>query len=582
MVNIGYTTQDVRSLGSGSGLLMLDMSGLQLTDSLTHVRGRHTIKSGVSLILRKRDVDTSGNIGSFAFDPNVTTSCAGQVAVCSPAPGTGFSFAALVLGYPAIFVRGLLEAPYTERRPEWAAYVQDDLRISERLTLNLGLRWDLFVPYVEDNDRQSNFDTSTGQFVVASDAAVIAGMNVGRHLQTYSKTNFAPRLGFAYDLTGEGRTVARGGFGMFWNSPFTGTSGSKGQNPPFLLAQTLTNQSPFVPSLSLSTGLEPATPLTGGTSRSSFDPNFRDGFAQQWNISLQRQIARNYLLEIGYVGSRGRQLVIMVDVNQAPARFGVTNPNVNRPFFGVNPSLASVIQSTSEGTLDYHALQARFVRRFADGWSFQSSYTFGKAIDLDSETEGVSRFPNSYNLAYNRGPATYDQRHVLTSSWIYTLPFARDTKLGGWQISGILLARSGYPFTVFQSSNPQSTITASAPGQLYRPDRVGSGKVEDPSVDRWFAVEDFKPTTEPTATFGNSGRNILRGPRQFTIDAALAKLTRLGRAETELRIEAFNLLNHPVFANPASTIGAANAGTISSLMPFTPMRQLQFAFKARF
>jgi len=258
----------------------------------------------------------------------------------------------------------------------------------------------------------------------------------------------------------------------------------------------------------------------------------------------------------------------------------VTNANINRPFFSVNPTLASVIQSMPKGTLDYHALQGRFVRRFSGGLSFQTSYTFGKAIDLDSETDGLSRFPNAYDLGDNRGPANYDQRHVLTSNWIYVLPFGRDTMLGGWQVSGLLLARSGYPFTVFQSTNPLSTVTAGMP--LYRPDRIGPGRVQDTTVDRWFAVEDFVRPTEPTATYGNSGRNILRGPGQFTIDASIGKLTRIGRIESEFRVEAFNLLNQPVFANPASTIGTGNVGTISSLLPLTPMRQLQFVLKARF
>ena len=201
----------------------------------------------------------------------------------------------------------------------------------------------------------------------------------------------------------------RGGFGMFWNTPFTGTASSKGQNPPFLLAQTLTNPSPFVPSLELlQLRATPPTPLTGGNSRSSFDPNFRDGYAQQWNVNVQRQLGANYMVEVGYVGSRGRQLVVLVDVNQAPAQLGVTNSNVNRPFFRVNPALASVAQSQSRGTLDYHALQARFVRRFSGGLSVQTSYTFGKAIDLDSDTDGVSASRMRTTSRYNRGPANYD------------------------------------------------------------------------------------------------------------------------------------------------------------------------------
>jgi hypothetical protein len=260
----------------------------------------------------------------------------------------------------------------------------------------------------------------------------------------------------------------------------------------------------------------------------------------------------------------------------------VTNPNINRPFFSVNRTLGSVVQSTSRGTLDYHAVQLRFVRRFTGGLSSHNSYTFGKAIDLDSDTDGFSKFPDSYNLAYNRGPASYDLTHVLSSNWIYELPFRRGSRWGGWQLSGIVLARSGYPFTVFQPVGPQSSATAASSGLLYRPDRVGSGRLDDPTVEQWFAVDDFVAPTEPTATFGNSGRNILRGPGEFTIDAAVSKLTRIGRVQTELRIEAFNLLNHPTFANPASTIGSSNAGAISSLLPFTPMRQIQLAIKLKY
>ena len=162
------------------------------------------------------------------------------------------------------------------------------------------------------------------------------------------------------------------------------------------------------------------------------------------------------------------------------------------------------------------------------------------------------------------------------------MPFWRDRWFGGWQLSGLLLARSGYPFSVFQTQGPQSTITNASPGSLFRPDRIGSGLVDDPTVDRWFDTSAFRVPSEATATYGDAGRNILRGPGQFTIDAALVKLTRFGAVDTEVRLEAFNVLNHPTFANPASNFQAGNAGTISSLMPFTPMRQLQLGLKVRF
>jgi hypothetical protein len=346
--------------------------------------------------------------------------------------------------------------------------------------------------------------------------------------------------------------------------------------------QTLTNPTLFTPSLSYRSAAAQPTPQSGGTTRSSFDPDFRDGYAQQWSLNIQRQLGANYMAEIGYVGSRARQLVIIVDVNQAPATLGVTNPNVNRPFFSVNPALASVNQSQSRGTIDYHALQTRAVRRFAGGTSLAASYTFGKAIDLSSDTDGTSQFPNPYDLAYNRGPANYDVTHVFNATALYALPWWRGRWFGGWQVSALALARSGYPFTVYQQSGPQSTTTASGPGTLFRPNRLGQGTVDHPTIDRWFDPEAFAPPSEPTATFGDSGRNILRGPGQFTIDAVLSKLTRIGAVETEVRLEAFNLLNRPAFANPVSNISATNVGTISSLMPFTPMRQLQLGLKVRF
>ena len=583
MTTIDFATQDMRAVGSGGGPGTTNTSALQLTDNVIHVRGRQTLKAGGGLILRRRYVYSSDNpLGLFGHNANFTSNCAGRTGSCTLDSNTGFAFAGFMLGDPFVFNRARIEAPYTERRPEWSAYVQDDVRAGDRVTLNLGLRWDLFVPYVEDHDQQSNFDTSTGRFVVAAPDATIGGVRVGRYLQTYSKTDFAPRLGFAYDVRGNGGTMLRGGFGTFWNTPLTGTASSKAQNPPFLLSQALSNPLPFVPVLSFSSAAAQPTPQTGGNSRSSFDANFRDGYAHQWSINVQQQLGANYMVEVGYVGSRARQLVVLVDVNQAPAQLGVTNSNVNRPFFGVNPTLASVAQSQSAGTLDYRALLTRVVRRFADGLWFSSSYTCGRAIDLSSDTDGPAAFPNSYDLGYNRGPANYDVTHVWTSAWTWALPFLRTGTFGGWQLSGLLLARSGYPFSVFQSQNPQSTLTGTSPGLLYRPDTIRSGVLTHPTIDRWFDTTAFVAPSEPTATFGNSGRNSLRGPGQFTVDAAVAKLTTIGRVQTEIRFEAFNLFNHPVFANPASTIGSANAGTISSLMPFTPMRQLQIGLKIQF
>ena len=197
-----------------------------------HPRAPH-VKAGASVDLRSREILNSDSIlGSSSFSPNLTSNCAGQPAGCGLNAGTGFDVASFLLGYASMQDRAYIgEVPYTETRPEWAAYVQDDFRATSRLTLNLGLRWDLFVPWVEEDDRQSNFDPATGRFVVASEDAVIAGVEVGRRLQTYRRADFGPRLGFAYDVTGNGRTVVRGGFGVFWNWGPGGTVVVQGAEP---------------------------------------------------------------------------------------------------------------------------------------------------------------------------------------------------------------------------------------------------------------------------------------------------------------------------------------------------------------
>ena len=585
---IAFQQQGMRNLGSGQPLVT-NLGNLQLLDDVTHVRGRHTFKAGASFTLRSREVLNSDSIlGTFVFNPQQTSNCAGQAATCRVDPGTGFDVASFLLGHASAKTRAYIgEVPYTEKRPEWAAYVQDDFRVTSRLTLNLGLRWDLFVPWVEVDDRQSNFDPSTGRFVVASEDAVVDGIEVGRYLQTYSKKDFGPRLGFAYDVSGSGRTVIRGGFGVFWNYGPGGTSSSKAQNPPFLRSATLTTN--FGTNLGLSSGLPPLPEVDqsrapAGSTRSAFRVDTRDAYAVNWNLNVQRQVGRDYLVEVAYVGSKGRHLTLKTDQNQAPPVPGVTDPDVNRPYAGVSPLLRTVGTVESSGTLDYHALLVKFQRRFANGFSFLNAYTFGKTIDLTSDNDGTVTLTNIFDPGYNRGPASYDVTHTLSSSWIYELPFGRQSRLGGWQVNGIVSWRTGLPVTVTQTGTMGSTGVSDN-----RPDRVGDGRAADPSVEQWFDPTAFRQTADRTATFGTSGRGILRGPGQFNIDLSLAKLTRFGRSQVELRVEAFNVLNHPQFAPPNSQFGSAGFGRITAMAGNpacvscgTTERQIQLGAKLRF
>lgn len=366
------TFQNIRNLGAnGNQPLITNQNDFQIFDNVTWIKSKHTIKTGGSLTLRSREILNADSIvGNFNFNNNMTSNCAGQPAGCTVNSNTGFDVASFMLGLVNSKTRSLFDAnTYTEKRPEFSLYVQDDFRATHKLTLNLGLRWDVYPPWIEIDDRQSNFDETTGKFVLASENATLGGVVVGRYLQTYSKRDIGPRLGFVYDVSGEGTTLVRGGFGVFWNFSPGGTSSSKAQNPPFLQSTSIQpTPTAYGSNLLLRDGLppppgvDPARPASG-TTRSIFDINFRDSFARQWNVNVQRALGRDYLVEVAYVGSQGRQMMMKGDPNQAPPRIGVSDANVNRPYAGVSPALRTVGQAQSRGELDYKGLQLKFQKR---------------------------------------------------------------------------------------------------------------------------------------------------------------------------------------------------------------------------
>ena len=586
------TFQNIRNLGAnGNQPLITNQNDFSFADNVTWTHGKQTVKMGGNLILRSREILNADSItGIFNFNNNMTSNCAGQPAGCTVNSSTGFDVASFELGLVNTKTRALFDAgTYTEKRPEIGAYVQDDYRLTPKLTLNLGLRYDVFPPWEEIKDRQSNFDPSTGLFVVASPNATINGVRVGRRLQTYSKGDVGPRFGAAYDLRGDGKTLVRGGFGIYWNFSPGGTSSSKAQNQPFLQSTGLSpTPSAYGSNLLLKDGMPPPPGVNPslaptGSTRSTFDVNFRDAYARQWNVNVQRGLATNYLLEVAYVGSQGRQMMLKTDLNQAPPVLGVTDSNVNRPDAKIAPGLRTVGEAVSIGTLDYHALQVKFQRRFANHFSFLNSYTWGQAIDLTSDNDGTVTLTNIFDPQYNRGPADYDIKHTFSSSWVYEEPWWRGQWYGGWQLSGIFLWRGGLPLTVTQTQGVLSTGTGN------RPNRICNGTISNPTIDHWFDTSCFVSPTDTTATYGNSGRGILRGPGSVNLDASLIKNTEIGRLHTEFRIEAFNVLNHPQFANPNTQIGNAAVGTISAMLSSpscslcgTTARQVQLGLKVRF
>jgi hypothetical protein len=466
-------------------------------------------------------------------------------------------------------------------------YFQDDIRVTNRLTVNAGLRWDVYVPWIEVDNKQSNFDVSTGRFVVASDNATINGVEVGRYLQTYSRRDFGPRLGFAYDLQGDGRTIVRGGYGLFWNFTPGGTSSSKAQNQPFLQAQAITTS--LGTNILLQNGLDPAPGVRpdvapAGSTRSAFLTDFRDAHAHNFNVNVQRQLGTNYMVEAAYSGSRTKDAALKVDLNQAPPIVGVSDQNVNRPFAKVSPALRTVGALSSTGYVEYNGLLIKFQRRSANHISFMNSYTFGRAIDLNSDNDGTVTLTDIFHPEYNRGPADYDVTHTLSSNWIYEMPWAAQHPWGGWQLSGILYLRSGLPITITQSQSMLSTGLTNN-----RPNTICDPVASSPTIAQWFNTSCFQQVTDTTGTFGNTGRNSVRGPGQFNIDASVIKNTKIGPVASEIRIEVFNLLNHAQFANPNAQFGNSAFGTISAMLASpscalcgTTERQMQLAVKLKF
>jgi hypothetical protein len=543
-------------VGATQPLGRIDTTG-HITDNLTWAHGRHQLKFGAEYRGAVLDVFYNTNKrGSFTFDGT-----RGPWASDSTVSGNLRALSDFLAGYPsnssgAVIVLGQLQRLYLQNSFDYWAH--DTFQVSQRLSLNFGVRYTYHGVLHDDKDSITNFLPGTG--------FVTPGKDVGS-LYPKDLNNFAPRFGFAFKPTADGKTVIRGGWGVYYDVPalnfFVANTGSPnggaagvhanpgGANPVFTINAKNVVIQQGVPVF----GSAGPVPPYGAFGVSQ---DYRTPYVQNFNLNVQRQLTASTILQAGYVGSLGRKLSIMQDINQPI--------NGVRPYSVSFPQLAAIDMINSVANSEYNSLQVQLRQSFWRGLSGTFNYTWGHAMDDDSDVRNTIP-TNSYDLKDERGPSTFDIRQIVTSFVSYQLPqlghFApRLTK--GWQVNSLFTFHGGSPMNLLAGTNRSGT------GE--NRDRVDV--VGDPfsgfssTIPGSLAIQYFNKAAfaaPATGTFGNIGRNALYGPGFGSVDFSVFKKTSITeRISAEFRVEIFNLLNRINYANPNTTFSSSSFGQITS------------------
>jgi hypothetical protein len=567
----GQPIPGLSSIGWGSGLTGVGAAAtdtntldktFQINEKLTWITGRQTVKFGGQMLHYSQQRFYAGNnglLGLFTYGGAFT----------------GAPFSDFLLDQVATKGRGSSSEPWTHLHNRVALYVQDDFKVVPALTLNLGMRWAYTQPVVEKDDRQSNFDLHTGQQILPSDES-----RETRALYQPYKKGFEPRLGFAY-RAGE-KWVLRGAYGISQYMEGTGANLRLPLNPPFFFESFVQFDS-TTGSGRLAPGFADVRPLDQPSGQvRAWDPNLRPQFTQQWNVFAEYLLTPATSVNIGYVGHNATHLVTPVEGNQPlPGTGDVSTwaPLQNRrPLFATAPLITNISTTAARGRSDYKGLQASVRQRNVSGFEYLASYTLSETRTNNLGYYGSggvaaegAYWMNTYEPEWNYGPAFFDARHNFVFSANYELPFGRGRKwgtasgvmdaiFGGWRLSGIFQARTGFPITVTDGSAPsQQGVRGNE-----RPNCVGDPVPGDQNINHWLDINAF--SRAPRGTWGNCGIGVARAPGYHNIDAVLAKRFNVGGERyVEFRAETFNLTNTPSFGPPARDINAPNTfGTITS------------------
>jgi hypothetical protein len=589
-------------------------NAFQYTDNVTIIRGNHTFKTGADFRRFRFDrLQAFPPAGNYFFGPTYTSNA-------SVSQASGQSYADFLLGLPTSVINSSPVDWSRQRDIYFGPYVQDDWKVTRRLTLNLGFRYDLYTQPVDANNTGGMFDPNSVNSAGRRGVIIVPGTNgYSRAIVQGHHKNFAPRFGFAYQATQ--KLVVRGGWGIFYsnreqndqttdmalsllnfrNIDMPAVSAQTTVTPPFTFTSPLRVSALITPELTAFTAARPLSSDSG--SFNAADITFsKFPTVQQYNLSVQYELIPNLLVEGSYSGSRGLHWVQRVDLNQVPFSYALQgiNTQANRPF----PFLASSVGiDTANVNTWYNAFNIRVEKRYSHGLVLLANYTVSHSTDSGNSgistlsNQGNTRAMNTYDLNRERGVSPLDLPHKFVMSADYALPIGKGRALaspyslvnhiiGDWQVNGIVTMRSGLPTDALVGTLPPVFATVN------RPDVVlgQSTLVANPGFDQYFnpAAFSIPPTVTnalgaPIRTFGNAGRSILRAPGSKNLDASLFKDFRITeRRRLEFRAEAFNLTNTPTFTLPNArsavlTVGNAAFGKLSGSQ--TVGRQIQFGIK---
>ncbi len=568
-------------------LAFVNSGSWQFAEDLNWVKGRHQFAFGGNYIRRDLAFQVS-------TQQNPQWDFNGQF--------TNDSLSDLLLGRATQFIQGNI-TKVNSLQNYVGLYAQDKIRLNARSSLNVGVRWEPYLPVYDTEGRSTHFDMQaflagqkTSQFTNAPAGLFFPGDPGMPKGATFAKMgNFAPRLGLVIDPKGDGRTTIRAAYGILYDVMPMQYYDRFGFGPPW--ASTVTIVAP------VGGFTDPFQGYPGGNPFPQQSPppkdarfvlagqyanmplNIKPTYMQQWNLSLQRQVAGSWLLAANYLGNKSTHRWVTRAANPAVFIPGATtgNTNARRILALANPSQGQYFSSISEAddgaNANYHGMLLSANKRLSGNFSVLVNYTWSHCIsegDATSEISGLS-YQNSFNRRGDRGNCVVDVRHLFNASMLAQSPkfsgLWTNRFFGNWELSTILTKRSGLWFSPV--SGRDNSLTGNG---LDRPDVVGDIHVASPGLNQWFNQAAFR--TNANGTFGNAGRNILEGPGAFTFDMALIRRLHLfERHRFEIRAEAFNVLNHPVFGNPRNSIIDANFGRI---LTSNDPRILQFALKYSF